>query len=276
MKKFDFEKGLSFEELRDYEKTKDLEINLMEDPFFYDEICKFFDIFFNYKNFTDDNYKLQEENQELFDKYFPIFLALYTVRKAEYNEIISGIDIEENDFNFFEKELKKAIKYKNFSKYGARRFLLSIHYDVENAVEKLYKIVKIANEKGIKEFIKETEKSHRLKDIAMVFSLIYNEKKYHYKNFVEILKDVKKIDEIKISKFENEVILYFKNKEIDTLPKEKVISTKIEIMRKGNEIGIMLQYFHFGIYIKEDKEDKEDKENTETITENKEKNYLIN
>lgn len=268
-KKFDFERSLTLEELSnltlgelsDYEINKDLEINLMEDPFFYDEICKFFDIFFNHKNFTDDNYKLQEENQELFDRYFPIFLALYTVRKDEYNEIISGINIGKNDFSFFEKELKKAIKYKGFSKYGARRFLLSFHYDVENAVEKLYKIVKVANEKGIKEFIKETDKNNRLKDIALVFSLIYNEKKYHYKNFIEILKDIKKVDEIKIHKFEKEIIEFFRKTEIENLPLEKEIATKIGIMILGSDLGI-LNAFHLGVYKDKQKEDdtKKDEE----------------
>lgn len=258
-KKFNFDRNLTLEELSDYEITKDLEFNLMEDPFFYDEICNFFEIFFNHKSFTNDNYKLQEENQELFDRYFPVFLALYTVRKNEYDEIISRIDIEENDLSFFEKELKKAIKYKGFSKYGARKFLLSFHYDIENAVEKLYKIVKVANEKGIKEFIKETDKSNRLKDIALVFSLIYNEKKYHYKNFIEILKDIKKVDEIKIDKFEKEIIEFFRKTEIENLPMEIEIATKIDIMRLGSSLGILHNAFHLGVYKKEDNKKTEEK-----------------
>ena len=264
-KEFNFDRSLSLEELSDYEITKDLEINLMEDPIDMEKVEEFFETFFKNKNFTTDNYKKEEreKKQELFNFYFPLFISLYSVRKNVYDEIISNIDIDEEELEFFEKQIEKKIKDNGISKIVCRKFLLMAHFNVDNALEKLHKAIKVANEKGIKEFQKENDKGYRLKIIALTFALIYNEHYDYYLDFIELLKALKKVDEIKIHKFEKEIIEFFRKTEIESLPVEKEIATKIDIMRLGSGLGILHNSFHLGIY-----KDKR-KENTDEKTEEK-------
>lgn len=82
-KEFNFDRNLSLEELSDYEITKDLKINLMEDPIDMEKVEEFFETFFKNKKFTTDNYKKveREENQELFNYYFPLFISLFLLEK---------------------------------------------------------------------------------------------------------------------------------------------------------------------------------------------------
>ena len=49
-KKFNFDRNLSLEELSDYEITKDLKINLMEDPIDMEKVEEFFETFLKIKN----------------------------------------------------------------------------------------------------------------------------------------------------------------------------------------------------------------------------------
>ena len=268
-KEFNFDRSLSLEELSDYEITKDLEINLMEDPIDMEKVEEFFETFFKNKNFTTDNYKKEEreKKQELFNFYFPLFISLYSVRKNVYDEIISNIDIDEEELEFFEKQIEKKIKDNGISKIVCRKFLLMAHFNVDNALEKLHKAIKVANEKGIKEFQKENDKGYRLKIIALTFALIYNEHYDYYLDFIELLKVLKKVDEIKIHKFEKEIIDFFRKTEIENLPVEKEIATKIDIMKLGSALGILHNAFHVGIY----KDKPKEKENTEKT---EEKNFL--
>lgn len=266
-KEFNFDRSLTLEELSDYEITKDLKINLMEDPIDMEKVEEFFETFFRNKKFTTDNYKKVEkeenqENQELFKYYFPLFISLYSVRKNVYDEIISNIDIDEEELAFFEKQIEKKIKDNGISKIVCRKFLLLPHFDVDNALGKLHKAINVANEKGIKEFQKENDKGYRLKIIALTFALIYNEHYDYYLDFIELLKALKKVDEIKIHKFEKEIIEFFRKTEIENLPVEKEIATKIDIMRLGSGLGILHSAFHLGIY-KDKPKEKENIEKTE-------------
>ena len=70
-KEFNFDRSLSLEELSDYEITKDLEINLMEDPIDMEKVEEFFETFFKNKNFTTDNYKKEEREK---NKNYLIFI----------------------------------------------------------------------------------------------------------------------------------------------------------------------------------------------------------
>ena len=83
-------------------------------------------LFFKNKKFTTDNYKKveREENQELFNYYFPLFISLYSVRKNVYDEIISNIDIDEEELAFFEKQIEKKIKDNGISKIVCRKFFV--------------------------------------------------------------------------------------------------------------------------------------------------------
>ena len=85
-KELNFDRSLTLEELSDYEITKDLKINLMEDPIDMEKVEEFFETFFRNKKFTTDNYKKVEkeenqENQELFKYYFPLFISLFLLEK---------------------------------------------------------------------------------------------------------------------------------------------------------------------------------------------------
>ena len=89
--------------------------------------------------------------------------------------------------------------------------------------------------------------------------MIYNEHYDYYLDFIELLKVLKKVDEIKIHKFEKEIIEFFRKTEIENLPVEEEIATKIDIMKLGSSLGILHNAFHLGIYKDKPKEETEEK-----------------
>ncbi len=222
------------------EKLKELNVKIIPENYYIDDIEMFVKKFI-----LNDKQEINDESQRLFDIMFSLLMSLYSVRKDEYDKVISELktrlDLDDNNFNSFrdtlkneiEETLKNLIKSEQQKEELEKNFrigLLSTTYNVENTIEHLKKVINFFSENRVEEILK--EENNDLRNIATIFCLINDERPNQYKNLIDILKseiitenrekELKKIDD-----FEKNILNNFRKYIADNLEK----SEKLELIQ---------------------------------------------
>lgn len=222
------------------EKLKELNVKIIPENYYIDDIEMFVKKFI-----LNDKQEINDESQRLFDIMFSLLMSLYSVRKDEYDKVISELktrlDLDDNNFNSFrdtlkneiEETLKNLIKSEQQKEELEKNFrigLLSTTYNVENTIEHLKKVINFFSENRVEEILK--EENNDLRNIATIFCLINDERPNQYKNLIDILKseiitenrekELKKIDD-----FEKNILNNFRKYIADNLEE----SEKLELIQ---------------------------------------------
>ena len=222
------------------EKLKELNVKIIPENYYIDDIEMFVKKFI-----LNDKQEINDESQRLFDIMFSLLMSLYSVRKDEYDKVISELktrlDLDDNNFNSFrdtlkneiEETLKNLIKSEQQKEELEKNFrigLLSTTYNVENTIEHLKKVINFFSENRVEEILK--EENNDLRNIATIFCLINDERPNQYKNLIDILKseiitenrekELKKIDD-----FEKNILNNFRKYIADNFEE----SEKLELIQ---------------------------------------------
>lgn len=204
------------------EKLKELNVKIIPENYYIDDIEMFVKKFI-----LNDKQEINDESQRLFDIMFSLLMSLYSVRKDEYDKVISELktrlDLDDNNFNSFrdtlkneiEETLKNLIKSEQQKEELEKNFrigLLSTTYNVENTIEHLKKVINFFSENRVEEILK--EENNDLRNIATIFCLINDERPNQYKNLIDILKSEIKAENReeelkKINDFEENILNNF-------------------------------------------------------------------
>lgn len=198
------------------------------------------------KNFIlNDKQEVNDESQRLFDIMYSLIMSLYSVRKDEYDKVMlelkTRLNLDGNDFISFRDILTNGIEetLENLCKNDMEKEelekdfrigLLSTTYNVENTIQHLKKVINFFSENRVEEILK--EENDNLRNIAIIFCLINDERLNQYKNLIDILKS-----EIKAENREEELkkINYFEETILNSFGKyiadNLIESEKLELIQ---------------------------------------------
>lgn len=188
--------------------------------YYFDEIYSLIDIK-NFFNFFINKIKgtgtFNKEIKKILDNFLLLFSCMHLVRKEQYNEILSELEVDTDILILFEQEVIALSKLvlKQTTKLELKKKFLAKHLLVDNAVEKFYEILVFYEKEDydlhslLTELEKKGNEEHFYLEFLSFFTFLHLANIHQYRNLVEILEETKNVDKDRIEKFENEIIIPF-------------------------------------------------------------------